>query len=211
VGYKVTGILIVLSFQIKSSIMEKLEQQIESLIFSSESPLSTPDIQDCLSKRFGLFIADPDLDAALAVLTARYQDEQFAFELKQIAGGYQFLTKTQYHETISVLLKEKTVKRLTTAAMETLAIIAYKQPISKSEIEQIRGVSVDYSIQKLLEKELIVIAGRSESVGKPVLYATSQQFMDYFGINSVQDLPKLKDILPSDEASTAGVPVESLN
>jgi segregation and condensation protein B len=191
--------------------MEKLEQQIESLIFSSESPLSTHDIQDCLSKRFGLFIADPDLDAALAVLTARYQDEQFAFELKQIAGGYQFLTKTQYHETISVLLKEKTVKRLTTAAMETLAIIAYKQPISKSEIEQIRGVSVDYSIQKLLEKELIVIAGRSESVGKPVLYATSQQFMDYFGINSVQDLPKLKDILPTDEASTAGVPVESLN
>lgn len=191
--------------------MEKLEQHIEALVFSSESPLNTHDIQDCLSKRFGLFIADPDLDVALSSIMERYKSNDYAFELKQIAGGYQFLTKVEYHETISVLLKEKTVKRLTTAAMETLAIIAYKQPISKGEIEQIRGVSVDYSIQKLLEKELIMISGRSESVGKPVLYATSQQFMDYFGINSVQDLPKLKDIQPTDETSSAGVPVESLN
>jgi segregation and condensation protein B len=90
---------------------------------------------------------------------------------------------------------EKHIKKLSTAAMETLSIIAYKQPITKSEIEYIRGVSADYSIQKLLEKELIVIAGRNEEmVGKPLIYTTSKNFMDYLGINSPSQLPQLKDI-----------------
>lgn len=191
--------------------MEKIQQQIEALIFSAEVPLTIKDIQECLSKRFGLFVADTDIQAAVNNLIEKYQNDNFAIEIKGISEGYQFFTKQQYYETVSVLMKEKNVKRLTTAAMETLAIIAYKQPISKGEIEQIRGVSVDYSIQKLLEKELIVPAGRSEGLGKPMQYATSQQFMDYFGISSVGDLPKLKDIQPMDEASSAGTPVEQLN
>ena len=90
-------------------------------------------------------------------------------------------------------LRQTTKKRLSQAALETLAIIAYKQPIAKNALEQIRGVSCDYALQKLLEKELIAIAGRSEGIGKPLLYATSEKFMDYFGIKSLQDLPKLKD------------------
>lgn len=191
--------------------MENLLQHIEALIFTSESSLTLKDIQECLNKRFGLFVADADLQAALEQLTEKYNAPEFAFELKNISKGYLFMTKADYHETVSVLLKEKTVKRLTTAAMETLAIIAYKQPISKTEIEMIRGVSADYSIQKLLEKELIVIAGRSEQVGKPVLYATSNTFMDYFGLNSVDDLPKLRDISAPEEGSSAGVPSETLN
>ncbi len=191
--------------------MENLLQHIEALIFTSESSLTLKDIQECLNKRFGLFVADADLQAALEQLTEKYNAPEFAFELKRISKGYLFMTKADYHETVSVLLKEKTVKRLTTAAMETLAIIAYKQPISKTEIEMIRGVSADYSIQKLLEKELIVIAGRSEQVGKPVLYATSATFMDYFGLNSVDDLPKLRDITAPEEGSSAGVPNETLN
>jgi segregation and condensation protein B len=191
--------------------MENIQQQIEALIFSAETPLTIKDIQECLSIRFGLFIADTDLQQSLNALVEKYQTNNFAIEIKEISSGYQFFTKQHYYETVSVLMKEKNVKRLTTAAMETLAIVAYKQPISKGEIEQIRGVSVDYSIQKLLEKELIVPAGRSEALGKPVLYATSQQFMDYFGINSVNDLPKLKDIQPTDETSSAGIPTEQLN
>lgn len=191
--------------------MENIEQQVEALIFSSETPLTVSDIQECLSKRFGLFVADADLQQVLQSLIGKYAPENFAIEIKQISGGYQFFTKQNYYETVSVLMKDKNIKRLTTAAMETLAIIAYKQPISKGEIEQIRGVSVDYSIQKLLEKELIIPAGRSEGLGKPMQYATSQQFMDYFGISSVGDLPKLKDIQPVDEASSAGTPVEQLN
>ena len=91
---------------------------------------------------------------------------------------------------------DKFLKRLSTAALETLAIIAYKQPITKSEIEAIRGVNCDYSIQKLLEKELIVIAGRNEQmVGKPLIYTTSRHFMDYFGINSSEELPKISEVL----------------
>ncbi|HXL57284.1 MAG TPA: SMC-Scp complex subunit ScpB, partial [Chitinophagaceae bacterium] len=91
---------------------------------------------------------------------------------------------------------ERFLKRLSTAALETLAIIAYKQPVTKGEIESIRGVNSDYSIQKLLEKELIVITGRSENMpGKPLVYATSKNFMDYFGINSADDLPKIKEVL----------------
>jgi segregation and condensation protein B len=191
--------------------MENIEQQIEALIFATEAPLTIKDIQECLSKRFGLFVADTDVQQILSNLIDKYKPDNFAIEIKEISGGYQFFTKAYYYETVSVLMKDKNIKRLTTAAMETLAIIAYKQPISKGEIEQIRGVSVDYSIQKLLEKELIIPAGRSEGLGKPMQYATSQQFMDYFGISSVGDLPKLKDIQPMDETSAAGTPVEQLN
>jgi segregation and condensation protein B len=115
--------------------------------------------------------------------------------MKESGGGWQFLTKKHFHKTIAQLNGDKFLKRLSTAAMETLAIIAYKQPITKGEIESIRGVNSDYSIQKLLEKELIVITGRSENLpGKPLVYATSKSFMDYFGINTSEDLPKIKEV-----------------
>ena len=105
------------------------------------------------------------------------------------------MTKKEFHKTVAQLNGEKFLKRLSTAALETLSIIAYKQPITKSEIEAIRGVSCDYSIQKLLEKELIIITGRNEELpGKPLVYATSKNFMDYFGINSPDELPKLKEV-----------------
>ena len=103
--------------------------------------------------------------------------------------------KEDYHKTIAQLNGEKYLKRLSNAALETLAIVAYKQPVTKGEIEAIRGVNSDYSIQKLLEKELVVISGRNEVMpGKPLVYATSKTFMDYFGINSPTDLPKLKEV-----------------
>ena len=99
-------------------------------------------------------------------------------------------------DAIAQLNGDKFLKRLSNAALETLAIIAYKQPITKGEIESIRGVNTDYSIQKLLEKELILISGRSENMpGKPLLYVTSKSFMDYFGINSPEDLPKIREVL----------------
>jgi segregation and condensation protein B len=115
--------------------------------------------------------------------------------VRESGGGYQFLSKKDFHKTVAQLNGEKFLKRLSTAALETLAIIAYKQPITKSEIEAIRGVNCDYSIQKLLEKELIIITGRNENMpGKPLVYATSKSFMDYFGLNSPDELPKLKEI-----------------
>lgn len=131
--------------------------------------------------------------AAIKELRLKYQSEDFSFQIELLGGGYQFLTKPAYQASISILLKQQSQKRLSTAQLETLSIIAYKQPITKGEIEQIRGVNSDYSVQKLLEKELVEIQGKSEGVGRPLIYGTSEKFMEYFGINSVTDLPQPKD------------------
>jgi segregation and condensation protein B len=133
------------------------------------------------------------MEKAISALKEKYQDEAFSFEMVEIAEGYQFLTKGAYHNTVGTLLKQKTRKRLSRAALETLAIIAYKQPVSKSEVEKIRGVNSDYALQKLLEKELVSIVGRSEGPGKPLLYGAGDKFMNYFGLKSIKDLPQPKE------------------
>ncbi|MFY7651067.1 MAG: SMC-Scp complex subunit ScpB [Chitinophagaceae bacterium] len=171
---------------------------IEVLIFASEKPLSAAEITELVNNAFGFLeqrIQEKDVQVCINDLIEKYKSDIFPFEIKQSGGGYQFLTKPQFHKTISQLNGDKFLKRLSNAALETLSIIAYKQPITKGEIEQIRGVNSDYSVQKLLEKELIVISGRNESLpGHPLLYTTSKSFMDYFGINSTNDLPKLKEL-----------------
>jgi segregation and condensation protein B len=136
------------------------------------------------------------IQEALNSLIAKYDSEDYAFQVLKIGGGYQFLTKPAYQVSISILLKQKSKKRLSTAALETISIIAYKQPITKHQIEQIRGVNCDYAIQKLLDKELIEITGKSDAVGRPLLYGTTQKFMEYFGLNNLKDLPQPKDFSP---------------
>lgn len=171
---------------------------IEALVFASERPLTAIDITELINNAFGFMedkISMEQVATALDGIIEKYQAEFYPFELRESGGGWQFLTKKEYHKTIAQLNGEKYLKRLSNAALETLAIIAYKQPVTKADMEAIRGVSCDYSIQKLLEKELIVITGRDENLpGKPLIYATSKNFMDYFGLNSVEDLPKLKEI-----------------
>jgi len=172
---------------------------IEALIFASEKPLAVNDITDLLNNALG-FIEDratsDQVEAAVNAINEKYNSEFYAFEMVESGGGWQFLTKKEYYKTIAQLYGDKFLKKLSVAAIETLSIIAYKQPVTKSEIELIRGVNCDYAVQKLLEKELIVISGRREdAVGKPLIYATSKSFMDYFGINSANDLPKIKEIL----------------
>ncbi len=173
--------------------MEKIAQHIEALLFTAQQPLSIGTIKSVLAENFGVVFDENILLENINTLQNRYADSLFAFEIVEIAGGYQFLTKGAFHGVVGTYLRQTTKKRLSQAALETLAIIAYKQPITKNALEQIRGVSCDYALQKLLEKELIAIAGRSEAIGKPLLYATSEKFMDYFGIKSLQDLPKPKD------------------
>ena len=172
---------------------------IEVLIFASEKPLTSPDIVELINNTFGFLeerISIYQVDAAVNGIKEKYDSEFYPFEVRESGGGWQFLTKKDYHQTIAQLNGDKFLKRLSNAALETLAIIAYKQPITKGEIESIRGVNTDYSIQKLLEKELILISGRSENMpGKPLLYVTSKTFMDYFGINSPEDLPKIREVL----------------
>jgi segregation and condensation protein B len=172
---------------------------VEALIFASEKPLTTLEITELVNNAFGFMDDKLSLDqveAAIDGIKEKYQSEFYPFEIRESGGGWQFLTKREFHQTIAQLNGDKFLKRLSGAALETLAIIAYKQPITKGEIESIRGVSSDYSVQKLLEKELIIIAGRNETLpGHPLIYNVSKNFMDYFGINSTDDLPKIKEVL----------------
>ncbi|MFM2339099.1 MAG: hypothetical protein RL115_2292 [Bacteroidota bacterium] len=172
---------------------------IEALIFASDKALSTLEITDLVNNALGFLEDKVSLDqveAALQGIQEKYSADFYPFEVKQSGGGWQFLTRKEYHKTVAQLNGDKFLKRLSPAAMETLAIIAYKQPVTKGEIEAIRGVSSDYAVQKLLEKELIIITGRNEKMpGQPLVYGTSKVFMDYFGINNSEDLPKIKEVL----------------
>jgi len=156
--------------------------------------MTLKEIKNCLDEQFATKMKKEEFLLAIDQLKEKYQSDDFAIEIVEISNGYRFMTKGAYYNTVATYLRQSTKKKLSKSALETLSIIAYKQPVIKSELEQIRGVSCDYSIQKLLEKELIEIEGRSEGPGRPLLYATSPKFMDYFGLKSIEDLPKTKDI-----------------
>lgn len=182
---------------------------IEALIFASDKPLALNELTELVNNALA-FIEDrtsaDQVQSAINAISEKYASEFYAFELKQSGGGWQFLTKQQYHKTIAQLNGDKFLKKLSIAALETLSIIAYKQPATKTDIETIRGVNCDYAVQKLLEKDLIIISGRNEdSPGKPLLYSTSKSFMDYFGINSADDLPKIKEVLMDEVAGATKV------
>lgn len=173
--------------------MDFLLNHVEALIFCSANPVKVEEIQSCLNEMFEVDVPQNDILQALDKLLIKFEDPAFSFQVFQIGEGYQFLTKPAYQSSIGILLKNRSKKRLSNSSLETLSIIAYKQPISKTQIEQIRGVNCDYTIQKLLEKELVEIKGKAETIGKPLLYGTSEKFMNYFGLNSLKDLPSPKD------------------
>ena len=173
--------------------MNFLANHIQAVVFCSPKPITTEEIRKCLKEMFDAEIPKEDIINGLNAIQEQFQSEKFAIELVQSGGGYQFLTKPAYQTSISILLKQQSKKRLSNSALETLSILAYKQPVTKSEAEKIRGVNCDYTIQKLLEKELVEIKGKSDGIGRPLLYGTSQKFMDYFGINDLKELPTPKD------------------
>jgi len=179
-----------------------LQNHIEALIFCSPTPIKLADIKSCLSEMFNADVPEEDIMGAIQRLDDKFQAEEFSFQLYKAAGGYQFLTKPAYQASISILLKQQSKKRLSTSAMETLSIIAYKQPISKTEIENIRGVNCDYAVQKLLDKGLIEITGKADTIGRPMLYGTTMKFMEYFGISELNELPVPKDV--NTEINTIG-------
>lgn len=151
---------------------------------------------------FNADVPEEDINGAIQRLDEKFTSEDFSFQLFKSAGGYQFLTKPAYQTSIGIMLKQQSKKRLSTSAMETLSIIAYKQPISKTELENIRGVNCDYAVQKLLDKGLIEITGKAETIGRPMLYGTTIKFMEYFGINDLAELPVPKEF---NETNTIGI------
>jgi len=191
--------------------MEKLSQYIESLIFVSDQPIGFKLIKESLQNHFETQMDTDSIESAIDELIEKYQDEKFAIEIVEINNGFKFMTKGAYHGVVGAYIKIQSSKRLSTAALETLAIIAYKQPVIKSEMEKIRGVSCDYSVQKLLEKELIAISGRSDGPGRPLLYSTSEKFMEYFGLKDISDMPKIKDFKLPDSQVGEPAPIEVLD
>ncbi len=193
-----------------------LSQIIEAIIFVSEQPVQVNFLQQVLREGDSEAHADTngadasqdlqtsgptqeEIEAALVELEKKYQDLRYPFEIKKVAGGYQFYTKRIYYPYLRKAVVNKHQRKLTRSALETLAIIAYRQPITKTEVEFIRGVNCDYATQKLLEKNLISIVGRADAPGRPLLYGTSPFFMEYFGIADLSDLPKLKEFADLEE------------
>ncbi|MBT8231894.1 MAG: SMC-Scp complex subunit ScpB [Saprospiraceae bacterium] len=173
--------------------MENLDLYIESLIFTSSKPLNIEDIHHTLNTHFETKISEEDLLGSIENLKVKYSDPSFSFEIIEIAQGYQFMSKGAYYPIIGQYLKLESKKKLSRAALETLAIISYKQPITKTGMESIRGVNCDYSVQKLLDKELVCIIGRADGPGRPLLYGTTEKFMNHFGLKNLKELPQLKE------------------
>lgn len=169
---------------------------IEALIFASDEPIKPIEIIRAVQGIDGdeIEITPEDIDNCVNEINAALENERHSINIVRIADGYIFSTRQEYAKYLGYLSSEKSKRRLSQAALETLAIVAYKQPITKPELESIRGVNSDYTINTLLEKNLIAIAGRSETVGRPILYATTDEFLKYFGLNKISDLPKPREI-----------------
>lgn len=173
--------------------MENLSLYVESLIFASDKAITKSGLRQALNAHFNTTFKDKQILEAVEEVKVKFSDPKHSFEIIEISDGFQFMTKGAYYPLISQHLRLESKKKLSKAALETLAIISYKQPATKTDIESIRGVNCDYSVQKLLDKELVEIAGRAEGPGRPLLYGTTKKFLDHFGLKNLTELPKLKE------------------
>jgi segregation and condensation protein B len=161
---------------------------VEALVFASPEPITQKQL-------FKLLDTEPkeDVLAALAELARRYE-RSGGLQLVEVAGGYQIVTRTELHEWVRRLFHERTTHKLSVQSLETLAVIAYKQPVTAMEIAEIRGVNTSGVIGTLLERGLVKITGRKQVVGRPFLYSTTREFLDRFGLKDLTDLPKVEDM-----------------
>jgi segregation and condensation protein B len=168
----------------------ELKQVVEALLIASPEPLTEKRYQACMGEgETGLPLAE-----LIEVLNREYAKSERAFFIKEVAGGYQLVSHAQYETYIKGLFSKAGKLRLSQAALETLAIVAYRQPVTRTDIESIRGVSSDSSLRTLLDRKLLEIRGREDAPGRALLYRTSTEFLQYFGLNSVKDLPKLREV-----------------
>jgi segregation and condensation protein B len=157
------------------------------LIFVSEEPLSVKILADVLK------LEKPLVEESLAKLSEEFNARQSGLQLREVAGGWQFATRPEFHEHVRAFLKTRPSAKLSIASLETLAVIAYRQPITVPEILEIRGVQSPSSIKTLLDKKLIVAKGRKETVGRPMMYGTSKEFLLQFGLKDLSELPSVED------------------
>jgi segregation and condensation protein B len=172
----------------KETLVES-QRILEAVLFASDDLLTTEKLKSILP-------GQPDarkIRQMADAINQQLQKQRHPFEIVEVGGGYQFRTLSYYYQWVQQLFKEKTAKKLSIQCLECLAIIAYKQPITKAEVEAIRGVISDGAMKTLLEKHLVTIAGRSEKAGRPLLYATTKEFLSYFGLNKITDLPRIEE------------------
>jgi segregation and condensation protein B len=160
---------------------------IEALIFVSEEPISAKTIAELLREERSV------IDEALAELSREFNGRNGGLQLREVAGGWQFATRPEYHEHVRAFLRSRPSAKLSIASLETLAVIAYKQPVTVPEILEIRGVQSPSSIKTLLDKKLIVAKGRKDTVGRPMMYGTSKEFLMQFGLKDLSELPSMED------------------
>ena len=160
---------------------------IEALIFVSEEPLTVRTLAEVLK------VEKTEVEESLAKLAEEFNARQSGLQLREVAGGWQFATRPEYHEHVRAFLKTRPSAKLSIASLETLAVIAYRQPITVPEILEIRGVQSPSSIKTLLDKKLIVAKGRKETVGRPMMYGTSKEFLLQFGLKDLSELPSVED------------------
>jgi len=171
---------------------------IEALLFGTDEPLGVRQIVEI----FGMpeegmspeSVTPEEVLAAIDELNRQYEQGDRAVRIVRVAGGYQFATKPEFAPWLGRMLREKSRRKLSVSALETLAVIAYKQPVTKPEIETIRGVNADYVLRTLLERSLVAIVGRASTPGRPLLYGTTREFLKHFGVNDLADLPKPREI-----------------
>jgi segregation and condensation protein B len=168
--------------------LEILERKIEALLFASDIPLSVTRLM-----AFTGVQSAKEVKNAIESIDRFYREHRRSFEIVEVAGGYQIITLTDYADTVSQLFRNRRKSRLSQPALETLAIVAYRQPISRMEIEAIRGVNSEGVLATLTERELITISGRGEGVGRPYLYSTTRKFLEYLGLKDYKDLPSIQD------------------
>lgn len=169
--------------------MDMLKQQIEALLFASDTALPSRKIKEILELE-----SEKMIRKSIAEINKNYESARSPLQIVEVAGGFQIVTRPEYASIIKKLYRSRAAGRLTQRALETLAIIAYRQPVTKTEIEAIRGVNSDAVMRTLIERNLITVNGRMKAPGNPLLYGTTKNFLEYFGLKSLKDLPKLKEI-----------------
>ncbi|HMB97903.1 MAG TPA: SMC-Scp complex subunit ScpB [Balneolaceae bacterium] len=181
----------------------RLSSVIEALIFSSPDPLPWQKIASIIKESEDELDLDrPVITQIINQLNLRYEENDLSFRIEETGGGFTFVTRPRYHPWLSIYQHENAYRKLSQSAIEALAIVAYRQPVTKPEVDQIRGVDSGYILRQLLEKLLVKVSGRADSPGKPLLYKTTDHFLKHFGINSVNELPKpreIEDILSDDD------------
>ncbi|MFD2531641.1 SMC-Scp complex subunit ScpB [Gracilimonas halophila] len=173
----------------------RLSSVIEALIFASYEPIPGSKIREIIvENEEQIEITEETVQDFVDKLNERYDENGLSFRIQLLGGGYTFVTESKYHYWLSIFQHENAYRKLSQSAIESLAIVAYRQPITKPEVDQIRGVDSGYILRQLMEKALIEVSGRADSPGKPLLYRTTKHFLTHFGINSVDELPKPREI-----------------